>query len=98
MLLVAMSLKLVAEVALLALLGRWVLGRLAGPQPQHNPFWRLLDWVVAPASALTGWLGGRRLSASRRAGWTVLLLLLVWLLATVAKIALCLRLGVQACR
>lgn len=85
MLWLAVSVKWVCEVALMALLGRFVLGLIAGPARAANPFHRLLGWVVQPFERLAG----------RHAGWW---LAACWLLATLAKIRLCLALGVQACR
>jgi len=85
MLWLALCVKLVCEVALLALLGRFVLGLMLGPQRLLNPFHRLLGWVVAPFERLLG-------------AWTAAGLLLVWLAATAAKVHWCLALGPQACR
>lgn len=94
----ATTLKLMTEVALMAMLGQWVLAHLPGVVPGVNPFWRLLDWVSAP---VVRWLArwphpvaelGR---ARRRAA---LALLAAWLLATALKVALCLPIGVQACQ
>lgn len=98
MLVLAMSLKLVAEVALLALLGQALLGWLAGPARHTNPFWRLLDWVSLPPRRLVAWLGARRWPESRQRLAAGALLLGLWLAATLAKVVLCLRVGVQACR
>ena len=85
MLWLAMCVKLVCEVALMALAGRFVLGLMVGPARAHNPFHRLLGWVVRPFERLAG-----------RAA--PLLLALLWLAATATKLKLCLALGVQACR
>ena len=89
MLWLATCVKLVCEVALMAMLGRFVLGLVLGltpgAAPETNPFHRLLGWVVLPLE--------------RRAGrWTAPLLVALWLCATAAKLRLCLELGVQACR
>jgi hypothetical protein len=84
MLWLSLSVKLVCEVALLAALGRWLLGRLIGPGAREtNPFHRLLDWMVRPFERAFG-------------RWVVPALLGLWLLATAAKVALCL--GSAACR
>ena len=71
------SVKLVCEVALMAALGRAVLGRLLGPQAEGNPFHRLLGWVVNPLARPLG----RALVPA---------LVLIWCLATAGKLALCL--------
>lgn len=85
MLWLAICVKLVCEVALMAMLGRFVLGLMVGPAREVNPFHRLLGWVVLPVE--------RR---ARR--WTAPLLMALWLGATAAKLRLCLELGAQACR
>ena len=85
MLWLATSMKLVCEVALMALLGRAVLGLMLGPAREANPFHRLLGWVVQPFERLAG-------------RWHVAVLLALWLLATIAKLRWCLAAGVQACR
>lgn len=80
------SVKLVCEVALMAWLGRWVLGLLIGPQArQDNAFDRLLGWVVAPLQRLLG---------PRAPLWMAV----VWVLATGFKIRLCLAAGAGVCR
>ena len=85
MLWLATCVKLVCEVALMAMLGRFVLGLMMGPARAVNPFHRLLAWVVLPME--------------RHAGrWTAPLLMALWLAATTAKVRMCLALGAQACR
>jgi hypothetical protein len=87
MLWLATTLKLLCEIALMAMLGQWALAHLPGVVPGHNPFWRVLDWVSAPAVRL--------LRTRRRAA---LALWLLWLGATVLKVWWCLRLGAKACQ
>ncbi len=41
-------LKLIAEIALLALAGQWVLGLLAGAKRDQNMFYQLLQVVTRP--------------------------------------------------
>ena len=48
MLLVVMSVKLVAEIALMALVGQWVLGLLAGAKRETNMFYKLLQVITSP--------------------------------------------------
>lgn len=98
MLMAAMLIKMLTEVALLALLGRWLLGLLVGANREGNVFWRLLDVVVSPVLNGLGRLSQGRLQAPGQARWAAVLLLLVWMLATSAKIYHCLALGPGACR
>lgn len=98
MLLLVESIKLLAEIALMALAGQWLLGLLAGAKRDSNVFYRVFQVVTAPV------LRGARLLAPRIVLdrhlplVAFLLLALVWLLATTAKIRICLEIGIQACR
>ena len=98
MLMAAMLIKMLTEVALMALLGRWLLGLLVGLGREHNVFWRLLDVVVSPVMNGVGRLSQGRLGPAGQARAAAVLLLLLWLLATAAKIYHCLALGPGACR
>jgi hypothetical protein len=98
MLLLITSIKLLAEIAVLALLGQWVLGALVGAQRQRNGVYQLLAVLTRPLHQ-----GVRRCLAptatDRRVGrWVLLLLCSVWLVATVAKVRYCLLIGVALCR
>ena len=48
MLLLVSSVKLVAEIALLAFAGQWLLGLLAGKKREQNLFYKLLQVVTGP--------------------------------------------------
>lgn len=94
-----LAIKLVAEIALCALSGQWVLGKVCGPAPERNPFYSLLQILTRP------WLGAARRVWPRR--WLADqhvpalafgLLLLIWCAASVAKVKLCLTLGGAVCR
>jgi hypothetical protein len=98
MLMAAMLIKMLTEVALLALLGRWLLGLLVGVGREHNVFWRLLDVVVSPVLNAVGRLSLGRLGPGGQARAAAALLLLLWVLATATKIYHCLALGPGACR
>jgi len=97
-LLLVSSVKLVAEIALLAFAGQWLLGLLAGQRRDSNFFYRLLQvmtkpFVKAVRMASPSFVLDRHIPLA-----AVLLLLSVWLVATVLKINVCLQLGVDACR
>jgi hypothetical protein len=81
----ATSVKLLCEVALMALAARFVLGAWIGLSRERNPFHRLLGWIVGPVEQVAG-------------RWVVPVLAVLWLAATVGKIRLCLDLGATACR
>lgn len=98
MLLVVSAIKLVVEIALMALAGQFVLGLLAGARREQNFFYRTLQVVTTP------FVRGMRLIAPRSVldrhlpVAAFLLLASVWLLTTLVKIDLCVRIGVEQCR
>jgi hypothetical protein len=97
MLLLVSSVKLVAEIALLALVGQFLLGLLAGPKRDSNFFYKLLQVMTNP------FLKGVRLITPRVVidrhipVAAFVLLAMVWLISTLAKINLCLDLGMTQC-
>lgn len=98
MLLAVSSLKLIAEIALMALLGQWLLGLLAGARRESNLFYRLLGVLTSPFIRLARLVSPRIVLDRHLPLVAFLLLAFTWLLATGMKIRLCLELGVQACR
>lgn len=51
MLLLVTSIKLIAEIALCALAGRWLLGLLAGAKREQNFFYQMLTLMTKPFTA-----------------------------------------------
>lgn len=98
MLLFVTSLKLIAEIALLALAGRALLGLLAGAGRERNAFYRLLDVIAGPVIKLVRRITPRVVVDRHVPLAAFVLLSGVWLALTATKIELCLQLGVQACR
>lgn len=98
MLLLASSVKLIAEIALLALAGQWVLGLLAGSKREQNLFYRLLQVLTNPFVKTVRFITPRFVLDRHIPLAAFVLLASVWLVATIAKINLCLEIGVQACR
>ena len=90
--------KLVAEIALLALAGQFVLGLLAGAKREQNLFYQLLQMATRPfvyvARAITP-----KVVIDRHVPLVAFFLLLfAWVIATWAKIDICVRIGVEQCR
>lgn len=98
MLLVVSSIKLVAEIALLALAGQFLLGLLAGSRRDSNLFYQLLKMVTNPFVKGARWLSPRLVLDRHVPLVAFLLLAFVWLFATMAKVQICLEIGVQQCR
>ena len=98
MFLMISALKLVAEIALMALLGQWLVGLLAGQRKQHNVFYQLLEIMARPFVRLARWLSPRTVLDRHLPLVAFLLLGFVWLAATAAKISHCLKVGVALCQ
>ncbi|HJV70311.1 hypothetical protein [Ideonella sp.] len=98
MLLIVLSLKLVIEIALLALAGQFVLGLLAGAGRESNVFYRLFQVLTGPFVKGMRRIAPRIVLDRHLPLATFVFLLTMWLVVTLVKINLCLQAGAQACR
>ena len=99
MLTLAITVKLIAEVALLALLGQLLLGLLVpAPGRDRNFFYQILSIAGKPFLALARVLFPASVANRNLPLLAVLMLAMVWLGATVAKIQVCLQTGVNLCK
>ena len=98
MLTLVTAVKLVAEIALLALFGRGALALLAGRGRERNPFYRILRTISQPFVTVARGLTPRAVLDQHLPLVAFLLLLAVWLLATWFKIRICLEIGLATCR
>ncbi len=98
MLLAVVIAKSLIELSLMFIVGRFILGLLAGAKRDTNVFWQLLNVASKPALWLT-----RRVSPKlildrhiplAAASW----LIVAWVLVVKTKIDLCLQLGAAACQ
>jgi hypothetical protein len=97
MLLLVTSIKLVAEIALLAFAGRWLLGLLAGPKRASNVFYQLLELLTRPFVRVVRAITPAVVIDRHIPLAAVALLALAWVVATMTKIDLCVHAGVQSC-
>jgi hypothetical protein len=91
-------LKLLAEIALMAFLGQGVLAMLAGAKRDQNLFYQVLQVMTRPFVA-----GARLVSPKvildRHVPFVAFLLLsFAWLFVTIAKINICVEIGVELCK
>lgn len=98
MLLFVTSVKLIAEIALFALVGQGLLGLLAGQRRDTNIFYRTLQVLTGPFVRLARLLSPRIVLDRHVPLVAFLLVGFVWLAATAWKIRVCVELGVQACQ
>lgn len=98
MLLFVEVVKLLAEIALLCLAGQWVLGLLAGKRREENLFYQLFQVLTRPVLSGARLLSPRVVLDQHLPLVAFLLLFFVWLAATLAKIDICVRIGVHLCK
>lgn len=98
MVLVASAVKLVAEIALLCLLGQGVLYLLAGARRDQNLFYQLFQVLTRPFMRLARWVSPRIVIDRHVPLVAFFLLALAWVVATLSLISLCLHTGVNTCR
>lgn len=98
MLTTALAIKLIAEIALLALLGQWLLGLLAGARREQNLFYMVLKTIGSPFVRVARLLSPRLVLDRHVPLVAFFLLLFIWLASTIFKIQHCLQIGVELCK
>lgn len=98
MLLVFETVKLLSEIALLALAGQWVLGLLAGAKRDQNLIYQLFQVVTRPLVRGARFISPRVVLDQHLPLVAFLVLVFVWIVATAAKINHCVQIGVQLCQ
>ncbi len=98
MLLLVEILKMLSEIALLALAGQWVLGLLAGAKRERNLFYQLFQVLTKPLIAGARLVSPRVVLDRHVPLVAFLLLSFVWVVATMTKIDICVRMGVHLCK
>jgi hypothetical protein len=97
-LLLVEMLKLLAEIALLCLAGQWVLGLLAGAKREKNAVYQLFQVLTKPLIAAARLVSPRVVLDRHLPLVAFLLLSFVWVIATITKIDICVRIGVHLCK
>lgn len=96
MLLAAAALKLIAEVALMALLGQGLLALLAGDRRHDNFFYKLLQALTQPFTRLTRLITPRFVIDRHIPIAAFCLVCTVWLFATLTKVQLCVQIALAS--
>lgn len=89
MLLLVTSIKLVAEIALLALAGRWLLGILAGAKREQNFFYQALTVLTRPFTSAFRAITPALVIDRHIPLLTFFGLAWIWLFAVIEKVSLC---------
>ncbi|MBL0920380.1 MAG: hypothetical protein IBJ14_16895 [Hydrogenophaga sp.] len=99
MLLFLSIVKLICEIALMAMLGQWVLGLLAGAKREQNIFYQVLAQVGRPFVMLARLISPRSIVLDRHVPLVAFLVLaFVWVVVTALRIQHCLQIGVEHCK
>ena len=98
MLFAVSTLKLIAEIALLALFGQWVLGLLAGAKKDSNLFYQILQIIGKPFVVAARFITPKQIIDRHVPFVAFLLLLFVWIGSTLMRIRICLEIGVELCK
>ncbi|MFY7939794.1 MAG: hypothetical protein ACOVOX_02700 [Burkholderiaceae bacterium] len=98
MLLFVSALKLVAEIALMCLLGQWLLGLLAGAKRDSNPIYQLFQVLTKPFIQAARFIAPKQILDRHMPLVAACLMFFVWLCALILKINVCLELGMEVCR
>ncbi|MDO8332499.1 MAG: hypothetical protein Q7T02_00770 [Pseudomonas sp.] len=98
MLFAASTLKLIAEIALLALFGQWVLGLLAGAKKDSNLFYQILQIIGKPFVVAARFITPKQIIDRHVPLVAFLLLMFVWIASTLMRIRICLEIGVELCK
>jgi hypothetical protein len=98
MLLAVVIAKSLIELSLMFIIGRFLLGLLAGAKRDTNVFYQLLDVASKPALWLTRKISPRLILDQHIPLATSSWLLIAWVLVLQLKIELCLELGIATCQ
>ena len=98
MLLAVVIAKSLIELSFMFILGRFLLGLLAGPNRDNNVFWQLLDVAAKPALWITRKISPKLILDQHIPLATSSWLLIAWVLTLQLKIEICLEMGSTTCR
>ena len=98
MLLAVVIAKSLIELSLMFIIGRFLLGLLAGAKRDTNVFYQLLDVASKPALWITRKISPRLILDQHIPLATSSWLLIAWVLVLQLKVELCLELGIATCQ
>jgi len=98
MLLAVVIAKSLIELSIMFIIGRFLLGLMAGPNRDNNVFWQLLDVASKPALWITRKISPKLILDRHIPLATSSWLIIAWVFVVQLKVDLCLELGVAACQ
>ena len=90
--------KLIAEIAGMALLGQWIVGLLAGAKREKNFFYQLLAVIGKPFVLAARWITPKFVLERHLPLVAFLVVLMIWVLVVILKIQHCVQIGVRLCQ
>ena len=90
--------KSLIELSLMFIVGRFLLGLLAGPNRDNNVFWQVLDVASKPALWITRKLSPRLILDQHIPLATSSWLIIAWVVVLQLKIEMCLEMGIATCQ
>ena len=97
-LLLLSSLKLICEIALMALMGQGLLAMLAGEKRDKNFFYQLLSILARPFRAAARFIAPRQVADEHVGFVAFFLMLILWAIVTFEKVRLCVNSDMVGCR
>jgi len=98
MFLVASLVKLIAEIVLMALLGKGLVALLAGEGRERNVFYQILSVMTRPFERASRFVAPRMVLDRHLPFVTFFIMAFVWIAALIAKISVCIEIGVERCK
>lgn len=98
MLLFVSIIKLVCEIALLGLAGRWLLGLLAGQKKESNFFYKALEAVTKPFVSAARFITPKAIIDRHVPLVAFLLLGFIWAVSVIEKVRICTQVGIALCK
>jgi hypothetical protein len=90
--------KLICEIALLALAGQFVLGLLAGQNKESNLFYKLLQVLTKPFVSAARFITPKAVIDRHVPFVAFLLTGFIWVVAVIEKVRICTEIGVHLCQ
>jgi hypothetical protein len=98
LLLLISIIKLVCEIALLGLAGRWLLGLLAGQKKESNFFYKALETMTRPFVIAARFITPKAIIDRHVPFVAFLLLGFIWIVTVIEKVRICTQIGMELCK
>ncbi len=98
MLMLVSIIKLICEIALLGLAGRWLLGLLAGHNKEQNFFYKALEAMTRPFVSAARFITPKAIIDRHVPFVAFLLLGFVWIISLIEKVRICTQIGIALCK